>query len=122
MDREQLDRFLTAVETKTPRYYPLFFVTSRTGLRLGEALAFRWDDLDLAPAQLREPLLAKGVSPAYVQEQLGHASIELTRTDLRPVAPQEGPKGGGPPRREGSGSRRPHRGRSDVDGWMFGRS
>jgi integrase len=157
---------------KAPRFYALFFVLSRTGLRLGEALALRWDDLDLIAREMRveralgpageidtpksghgrtvdlgastcellrklrsveaqdalergrpcpwifpavdgEPmphvtaqkafervlkaaglpgrfschslrhtyaslLLADGVSPAYVQEQLGHASIELT--------------------------------------------
>jgi integrase len=173
MDREHLARFLAAVEAKTPRYYPLFFVMSRTGMRLGEALALKWDDLDVQKRELRveraltttgetgtpksghgrtvdlgasscevlrrlragategalkrgerlgpwvwpgedgEPmphvtaeaafkralkaaglpghfsphslrhsyaslLLADGVSPAYVQEQLGHASIELT--------------------------------------------
>jgi integrase len=53
MDREHLARFLAAVEAKTPRYYPLFFVMARTGLRLGEALALKWDDLDLKKRELR---------------------------------------------------------------------
>jgi integrase len=173
-DAEQLDRFLEAAGAKTPRFHPLFLLMARTGLRLGEAVALRWEDLDLVRGELRvertlglegetdtpksghgrtvdvsqglraalrrlraqasaaalrrgetslgwlfpasderEPmphgtaqiafkrvlkaaelpghfschslrhtyasmLLAAGVSPAYVQEQLGHASIELT--------------------------------------------
>ncbi len=147
--REQLSRFLAAVQQKVPRFYPLFFFLSRTGLRLGEARGLQWGDLDLerrevrveravstdgqvdtrdengeekpkgeqppsvfpseawtpmdhcnvekafkgalkaaglpahfSPHSLRHSfaslLLADGVSPAYVQEQLGHASIELT--------------------------------------------
>jgi integrase len=31
----------------------LFFVLSRTGLRLGEALALRWDDIDLVAREVR---------------------------------------------------------------------
>ena len=171
-DRKQLTRFLVAAEAKNPRLYPLFLLMARTGLRLGETLALRWEDLDLDAKELRveralgtkgetdspksghgrtvdlgastrallrrlkaradrealrsgtdqpwmfpgksgEPmphgtvqqafaralkaaglpggfschslrhsyasqLLADGTSPAYVQEQLGHASIELT--------------------------------------------
>jgi len=171
-DSKQLARFLAAVRERLPQFYPLFFLLSRTGLRLGEALGLRWEDLDLGCRELRvsraastrggtgtpksgqgrtvdlsaaacevlrdlrvsasaaalsqgqQPswmfpgqraermphvtaeaafaralraaglpgdfsphtlrhtyaslLLADGVSPAYVQEQLGHASIELT--------------------------------------------
>ncbi len=125
-DRDQLSLFLAAAEQRAPRLYPLFFVLARTGIRLGEALALRWEDLDLVtklrrgaacprafPGMNGEPmphgtaqkgferarkaaglpghhtphslrhtyaslLLQDGVSPAYVQEQLGHASIELT--------------------------------------------
>jgi len=45
--------FLAAAEEKAPRLYPLFFLMSRTGLRLGEALALKWDDLDLVRGELR---------------------------------------------------------------------
>ena len=171
-DADQLDRFLAASQAKVPRFHLLLFTLSRTGLRLGEALALKWEDVDLVRRELRveralttrgeidtpksghgrtvdlsaalcdllrsararaaeaamarggrpeylfpnatgEPtphvtaegafrralktaelpghfsphslrhtyasvLLSDGVSPAYVQEQLGHASIELT--------------------------------------------
>ena len=43
-----LDRFLGAAEARAPKLYPLFFLVSRTGLRLGEALALKWEDLDLS--------------------------------------------------------------------------
>jgi integrase len=52
-DGAQLDRFLAAAQAMVPRLYPLFFLLSRTGLRLGEALALRWADLDLVARELR---------------------------------------------------------------------
>ena len=53
LDREQLGRFLAAAEEKAPRLYPLFFLMSRTGLRLGEAVALKWEDLDLVRGEVR---------------------------------------------------------------------
>src|SRR5262249_7844968 len=46
-DAAQLARFLETAAEKAPRLAPLFFLLSRTGLRLGEALALRWEDVDL---------------------------------------------------------------------------
>jgi integrase len=53
LDREQLERFLAAALAKAPRFFPMFFLMSRTGLRLGEALALQWGDLDLVRRELR---------------------------------------------------------------------
>ncbi len=52
-NREQLARFLGATLEARPRYYPLFFTLARTGLRIGEAFALRWEDLDLANREIR---------------------------------------------------------------------
>jgi integrase len=60
-------------------------------------------------------LIEAGVSPVYVQRQLGHASIQLTVGHLRchgaPAAPGER---GGPPRCTASGSRCHHRSSGSV--------
>lgn len=57
MTREQGEGFLTTTRTaEVPadrRYYPLFLLLARTGLRLGEALALQWEDLDLRTRELR---------------------------------------------------------------------
>ena len=53
MTREQRQRFLTTAARETPRYYPLFFTLAGTGLRLGEALALQWDDLDGLAREIR---------------------------------------------------------------------
>lgn len=59
MDRAQLSTFLKASATpdrlhgRDRRYFPLFLVLARTGLRLGEGLALQWDDLDLAARSAR---------------------------------------------------------------------
>ncbi|MED1642127.1 tyrosine-type recombinase/integrase [Brevibacillus agri] len=52
--REQLERFLESVKTPMKnakyqhsiQYYALFTLLARTGLRIGEALALTWEDLD----------------------------------------------------------------------------
>ena len=170
MTRDQLEAFLGQVLHTAPTFWALFWLMSRTGLRISEALALKWQDVDVIKCQLRVEralgrdlaittpksghgrtvdlsasvgnelmalrklrcsmgqrtgphdwlfpagdgrpvsdhaaqkafrqtraaadlqgftphslrhtyasiLLAEGVSPAYVQEQLGHSSIELT--------------------------------------------
>lgn len=51
-------------------------------------------------------LLPDGVSPAYVQEQLGHASIELTVGTYGRWLRKRAPGAVESPRQTGSGSRR----------------
>ena len=52
-DKAQLSRLLGATLSKQPRFHPLFFVMSRTGLRIGEAFALQWDDLDFVTREIR---------------------------------------------------------------------
>lgn len=42
----ELNTYLTTCLEKYPAYYPFFLLLARTGLRLGEALALRWGDID----------------------------------------------------------------------------
>ncbi|HEV8329327.1 MAG TPA: site-specific integrase [Nitrospiraceae bacterium] len=53
MTREQRQRFLITAARETPGYYPLFFTLAGTGIRLGEALALQWDDIDGLARELR---------------------------------------------------------------------
>jgi integrase len=46
LTRAKISTLLETAKTKAPRYYPLFLCTARTGLRMGELLALRWEDLD----------------------------------------------------------------------------
>ena len=45
-NQEELDLFLNTCESHFPEYHPFFFMAARTGMRLGELLALRWDDID----------------------------------------------------------------------------
>jgi integrase len=45
--REELTRLLVACRDACPRWYPFVLTLARTGMRLGEACALRWEDLDL---------------------------------------------------------------------------
>lgn len=46
MTREQRQVFLETAARETPRYYPFFFALAGTGMRLGEALAVQWPDVE----------------------------------------------------------------------------
>src|SRR3989442_9660858 len=52
MTREQLARFVAAASQAVPRAFPLFLLLARTGLRLGEALALQWQDLNFAEREI----------------------------------------------------------------------
>jgi integrase len=52
-DLLQLRRFLDAAAMSELEYYPLFFTLARAGLRLGEAFALTWEDLDFESRQIR---------------------------------------------------------------------
>jgi len=53
MTRDQLIAFLAKARIAEPKWFPLFLLLARTGLRIGEALALQWDDVDLAGTNLR---------------------------------------------------------------------
>ncbi len=78
-DAGQLARLLEAAETKTPRFHLLFLIMARTGLRLGEALALRWEDINLARRELR---VERGLGPSRDPDtpKSGHGrTVELSR-------------------------------------------
>lgn len=63
MNRDELARFLDTARTVAADYYALLFTLSRTGCRIGEALALKWDDLDFPGRKVR---FARSVSPSGV--------------------------------------------------------
>jgi integrase len=46
LTREELRLYLETIRQYSPLHYPFFLTLARTGLRLGEALALRWEDID----------------------------------------------------------------------------
>jgi integrase len=46
LTREEVATMLETAQARARRYYPLFLCAVRTGLREGELLALRWEDLD----------------------------------------------------------------------------
>jgi len=46
LTREELTLLLTTVQQEALAYYPFFLCLARTGMRLGEALALQWGDID----------------------------------------------------------------------------
>jgi integrase len=53
MTREQRQTFLSTACEHDRRCYELFFTLAGTGMRLGEALALQWTDLDLVGRKIR---------------------------------------------------------------------
>ena len=67
---EQLGTFLATAARTTPRASPLFFLLARTGMRLGEAVALQWDDLDFTAREIR---VARALSAGRVETpKAGH--------------------------------------------------
>jgi integrase len=48
----QLDAFLGAAEREAVLYFPIFYTMAKTGMRLGEAVALRWSDIDLVAREI----------------------------------------------------------------------
>ena len=46
LTREELTQLLAAIQEHAPNYHPLFLCLARTGMRIGEALALQWGDID----------------------------------------------------------------------------
>jgi len=53
MSLEQLQSFLTTASRVAPRVYCLFRLLSATGMRLGEALALQYEDIDFSAQVIR---------------------------------------------------------------------
>lgn len=47
LTREELTHFLRSCRQHFPQWYPFVLLLARTGLRVGEAVALQWGDLDL---------------------------------------------------------------------------
>jgi integrase len=46
LTREELALFLETMQVRVPEHHPFFLCLARTGMRLGEALALQWVDID----------------------------------------------------------------------------
>ncbi|KYD07689.1 tyrosine-type recombinase/integrase [Saccharococcus caldoxylosilyticus] len=89
--REQLEKFLN--EVKKPQkhakyqhsiqYYVLFTLLARTGLRIGEALALTWDDIDFENKTLtvNKTLVYPTNSTPYLSTPKSKASLRTIKLD-----------------------------------------
>jgi integrase len=81
--REQLALFLAAAWKKEPRFAPFFLLLARAGLRLGEALALEWQDVNFTAREIR---VARAFSAGEIETpKAGHGrtvdmSQQLART------------------------------------------
>src|SRR5262249_46278540 len=81
LSREQLATFLDTARTKAPLHFPLFFTLARTGLRLGEARALQWGDVDLDQREMRiERTVVDESNTKLGTPKSGHArTVDLSR-------------------------------------------
>jgi len=47
LTKKEVARLLEAASVHKPKHYPFLLLLSRTGMRLGEAIALKWKDIDL---------------------------------------------------------------------------
>jgi len=88
---EQLDKFLEAVKTPIKnakyqlsiQYYALFTLLARSGLRIGEALALTWDDIDFEnkTISIRKTLVYPLNSNPYISTPKSKKSTRVIKLD-----------------------------------------
>jgi integrase len=88
LTREEIATLLYTAKAKASRYYPIFLCAARTGLRMGELLALRWEDLDFNGRCIqvsRNYTHWKLTTPKSGESRAVDMSLELTRvlTDLK---------------------------------------
>jgi integrase len=83
LTQKELSDLLASFREHYPRHYPLALTLARTGLRIGEALALTWEDIDLGSRLIR-------INKNFVRGEIGtpkngkiryvDMSIQLTAT------------------------------------------
>ncbi len=94
--REQLEKFLVEVKTVhknakyqlSTQYFVLFSLLARTGLRIGEALALTWDDIDLKAGELKveKTLVYPLNSTPYLSTPKSKCSRRTVQLDPQTIA------------------------------------
>jgi len=93
---EQLDKFLQQIKVPMKnakykhsiQYFVLFTLLARTGLRIGEALALTWDDVDLKKRELsvNKTLVYLLNSTPYLSTPKSRRSVRIIKIDEYTVA------------------------------------
>ena len=93
MTREQRELFLQTAAKQTPSYFALFVTLAGTGMRLGEALALQWDDLELEAREIR---VQRALSRGRIDTpKAGHGrTVDLSQTLARMLRLLEQLRGG----------------------------
>jgi integrase len=68
-NEDQLARFFEAAKHASMPYGPLFWIMGLTGLRVGEAIALRWSDLDFANGRVH---VQRGLSAGLLSTPKAH--------------------------------------------------
>lgn len=69
--REELAQLLAATEVEMPEWYPLLLTLARTGVRIGEAIALRSEDVDFRArcgGYAREPTKGASAPPRTARD------------------------------------------------------
>lgn len=78
LSADQLRKLITVTERDYPHYYPLFLLLGTLGLRIGEALALRWSDVDGAQIHIQRTLVMRGSNATFGTPKTKNADRFLT--------------------------------------------
>jgi integrase len=79
---DQMDTLLNASRLDA-RHYPLFYMLSRTGMRISEAIGLEWGDIDFEKGELT---ISRGISKGIVSTpKSGHGRVIEMSADLAAV-------------------------------------
>ena len=93
--KEQLDKFLESLKTPQKnakyqhsiQYFTLFTLLARTGLRIGEALALTWEDIDFEEKNLKvnKTLVYPLNSTPYISTPKSKKSVRTIKLDNKTI-------------------------------------
>ncbi|HBQ27837.1 hypothetical protein DK28_0215495 [Peptococcaceae bacterium SCADC1_2_3] len=83
--KEEAASFLKTVANH--KYYAFFYLGLKTGARLGELLALRWEDIDFEHSLIRIKHTAANISRKIVSERPGYSSAQITLNRYSHILP-----------------------------------
>jgi len=75
---DELRRLLAVLASDYPLYYPLFLTLATLGLRIGEAQALRWSDIDGNQLHIQRTVVMRGSAVTFGEPKTRNANRTLT--------------------------------------------
>lgn len=78
LTRDELRALLSAARENYPQTYPALFAMARTGLRIGEAVALRWEDIDFDKREIHIERRHENREPEELKTERSRRTVDMS--------------------------------------------